>query len=760
MAITLLATLNATVNEGFLSADPVAQKGISVDANSGQVNRINMAANPPVIDATYTIPSRQIGSINFPEIGQNIAYIGNQIYMGANPDATFLLANIVVAAGSIVGTLNGASSNLIIPGQTVYFFNMVGAAFLNGKLATITSFTSPNTFTATTTAVGTFSGAETGFFTPWHAVFAPFGDTAPTIGTPIIYDAQLFNITPNTVIPWANGGTNYFSYVDADAPNMGVANTATSKIIGKYPAALQGWRPSHGYFTGSDSIVDPNGNIQACTTSGTTGGVAPAFNGTPGGTTTDGGATWTNVNGFAGATNAPLWSNSVPNNNISGTEPLVYVNPSNGDHWIVFAYNPNQAIYGGFSAPPTQWRITRIRPLNGTATLHCNIVQTQVFTQNAHVQRLRFTYNTLTGGQMPSTGMLVTSVSGTTGSGGIYNFSSSTYLGSPALISAVSPTNDTSGAFEILTTTPVAGFFAETGTAVIQGYFNDVKYWEFPADGDGNCGVSCFIDQSSGNLVVPCNLGAIKIFNPGTGLVTLTVGSFASPTYVAGDEYPNDNNFPFGISTMGWPLAMQGLVNSGTFIQTNVADPTTGGQPAQAVIDLRSSTTLSIQQTGDMQTVLGPAATYGGLSGNGWMGVAYYAPSNSLLFTERNDSSHIYVLGLPSSGVPTIVGIASNANPVGIGQPLTFTITVTDGLATPTGTVVLSIDGIAVSGTLTLVNGVATYSSAGLLAGYHLVTAAYTPSGAFLSSTGQMYEATTQYLGAFALIATYNPTGS
>lgn len=48
--------------------------------------------------------------------------------------------------------------------------------------------------------------------------------------------------------------------------------------------------------------VDDAGNSQACTTAGTTGTTAPSWNHTKGGTTTDGGVTWTNL----GSINTPV----------------------------------------------------------------------------------------------------------------------------------------------------------------------------------------------------------------------------------------------------------------------------------------------------------------------------------------------------------------------------------------------------------------------------------------------------------------------
>ena len=84
----------------------------------------------------------------------------------------------------------------------------------------------------------------------------------------------------------------------------------------------------------------------------------------------------------------------------------------------------------------------------------------------------------------------------------------------------------------------------------------------------------------------------------------------------------------------------------------------------------------------------------------------------------------------------TATALASSANPVETGQPVTFTATVTGG-ATPTGTVTFS-DGSTVlgggpvdlSGT-----GKATVSTSSLSAGSHSITAAYSGDGTHVKST-------------------------
>lgn len=65
-------------------------------------------------------------------------------------------------------------------------------------------------------------------------------------------------------------------------------------------ATVPGWQPGHTYGSTTGRIIDSNGNVQVSTHIGVSGSPnPPAWNTTPGLTTTDGTVTWTNA-GFAG----------------------------------------------------------------------------------------------------------------------------------------------------------------------------------------------------------------------------------------------------------------------------------------------------------------------------------------------------------------------------------------------------------------------------------------------------------------------------
>ncbi len=76
---------------------------------------------------------------------------------------------------------------------------------------------------------------------------------------------------------------------------------------------LPGWQASHSYTVGS-LVLDSSGNTQRCVVAGTSGASAPSWSTTVGGSTTDGGVTWTLVALGAAAitgTTPPVWNTTL-----------------------------------------------------------------------------------------------------------------------------------------------------------------------------------------------------------------------------------------------------------------------------------------------------------------------------------------------------------------------------------------------------------------------------------------------------------------
>src|SRR5439155_645580 len=91
--------------------------------------------------------------------------------------------------------------------------------------------------------------------------------------------------------------------------------------------------------------------------------------------------------------------------------------------------------------------------------------------------------------------------------------------------------------------------------------------------------------------------------------------------------------------------------------------------------------------------------------------------------------------GTVITGTATSTNVVSNLNPSNVGQPVTFTATVSSTLlGTPAGTVTVK-DGATTFGTGTLTAGVATYTTTTLTSGSHAITAVYGGDTTYAGST-------------------------
>ena len=87
----------------------------------------------------------------------------------------------------------------------------------------------------------------------------------------------------------------------------------------------------------------------------------------------------------------------------------------------------------------------------------------------------------------------------------------------------------------------------------------------------------------------------------------------------------------------------------------------------------------------------------------------------------------------------TATSVSSSANPSTQGQAVTFTATVSSSAGTPAGTVQFRIDGSDAGGPITLdASGVATFTTSGLSAGSHTVSADYSGNQNFAPSSGTL----------------------
>jgi hypothetical protein len=129
--------------------------------------------------------------------------------------------------------------------------------------------------------------------------------------------------------------------------------------------------------------------------------------------------------------------------------------------------------------------------------------------------------------------------------------------------------------------------------------------------------------------------------------------------------------------------------------------------------------------------VTGPASACGSNQGN-----PDQADAASTLNNNRVAMSQIKATVVPLV-LPTTTALASSANPSLVGQPVTFTATVTASSGTPAGTVTFNDGSLAIAGCsgIALASGSATCSTAALSAVAHSITAVYSGSSAYSAST-------------------------
>ena len=127
------------------------------------------------------------------------------------------------------------------------------------------------------------------------------GTTAPTVNdTDMAGPQKYYNAIASSSFP--SSGTVQFSFQlqTTDYASIGMtvnevglyANSAAVGIPVQAGITTTAWAASHAYAVGA-LILDSNGNVQRCTTAGTSGTTHPTWPTTVGNTVTDGTAVWT-----------------------------------------------------------------------------------------------------------------------------------------------------------------------------------------------------------------------------------------------------------------------------------------------------------------------------------------------------------------------------------------------------------------------------------------------------------------------------------
>jgi hypothetical protein len=174
-----------------------------------------------------------------------------------------------------------------------------------------------------------------------------------------------------------------------------------------------------------------------------------------------------------------------------------------------------------------------------------------------------------------------------------------------------------------------------------------------------------------------------------------------------------------------------------------------GGAATGTVAFQDGGTTVATVPVANNQAAFSTAYKKGGVHAitAAYSGTLKYAGSTSATLAE-------HIKSLPSKTVVTTSG-----SPSLVGQPVTFTATVTSTHgAIPDGELVTFYDGKTAIGTGTTANGVATFTTSSLTAKTHTINAAYPGDDTFEPGTGLVRQVVDKYTTTTALSSSLNPS--
>jgi uncharacterized repeat protein (TIGR01451 family) len=222
----------------------------------------------------------------------------------------------------------------------------------------------------------------------------------------------------------------------------------------------------------------------------------------------------------------------------------------------------------------------------------------------------------------------------------------------------------------------------------------------------------------------------------GSGTLSAGTATFTTSTLTAGAHsitavYSGDSNFTTSTSS---PFAQTVNQAVTTTTLSSSPNPSTFGQAVTFTATVSGSGATGSVTFKDGATVLGSTALSAGsatfttssLTAGSHSITAVYGGDPSFSSSTSNVVTQVVTLS------STTTTLTSSVNPSAVGQPVTFTATVSPAGAT--GTVTFK-DSAAVLGTAALSAGTATFTTSALSAGPHPISAVYSGDATFTSST-------------------------
>jgi hypothetical protein len=232
----------------------------------------------------------------------------------------------------------------------------------------------------------------------------------------------------------------------------------------------------------------------------------------------------------------------------------------------------------------------------------------------------------------------------------------------------------------------------------------------------------------------------------GSGVATFSISTLTVGTHNITASYSGDGNFSGSTSSVLSQVVQQG--NTSTALASSL-NPSTESQSVTFTATVSSA--VGLTPTGSVKFLDG-TTTLGSSALNG-AGIATFTISTLNVGTQgitavysgdaNNDPSTSPVLNQVVQKANTTTALSANPPSPNLNQSVTFTATVTPGIAgTPTGTVTFW-DGTTQLGTSPVNgSGIATFSTSTLAAGTHSITAAYSGDGNFNGSTSSAVSVT------------------
>jgi hypothetical protein len=248
-----------------------------------------------------------------------------------------------------------------------------------------------------------------------------------------------------------------------------------------------------------------------------------------------------------------------------------------------------------------------------------------------------------------------------------------------------------------------------------------------------------------------------------SGVASITVSNLSVGTHSISMVYSGDSNF----NPHTAPPITQRVTQAGT--STSLVSSANPSLPGQAVTFTATVSPLTSGIPTGLVTFKDGATTLGTVSLNG-SGQAKLttstlkAGSHSISASYNGDfnftGSISQVLTQIVEKAATTTVVASSANPITIGQSVTFTATVSSSAgAPPNGEFVTFKNGAATLGAGTLSGGSATFTTSSLTAGSDSIRATYPGDATFLTSTSAtLTETVNKYATTSAVTSSANPS--